>query len=68
MGVGAKVPAVSQLEDSTYGRVFRHLARGAAGAEEIARGFRNPQGIAFDRRRARCGSRTTDRWAATNST
>ena len=46
-GVGRKVPAVSQLEDSDYGRVLRiDLVSGTA--TEVSRGHRNPQALAFD--------------------
>ncbi len=46
-GIGRKVPAVSQLNDSDYGRVLHIDLRGGE-ATEVSRGHRNPQALAFD--------------------
>lgn len=45
-GLGSKTPAVSHLEGSTYGRVLRIDPSGDV--HELARGFRNPQGLTVD--------------------
>ncbi len=46
-GLGRKVPAVSQVEASDYGRVL-HVALPSGDVTEVSRGHRNPQGLALD--------------------
>ncbi len=55
-GLGSKQPAVSQLDGATYGRVFKILPN-TWEVQELAKGLRNPQGIAID---AAGGLWTTD--------
>jgi cytochrome c2 len=45
-GIGRKTPKVSQIADSSYGRIFSIAPAGQV--TELVRGLRNPQGLVLD--------------------